>query len=111
MRWGSKLEAAARKALGRCFNKLYRTGHGHGSASRSWAMMPNWLTVMSDGSCHNKHSKFESKTQANVMSGKINVMSDPVNVMSCVMSGPRTTKSCQITIWLQMLKKRPKVMS
>ena len=99
MRWGSKLEAVARKALGRCLNKSYRTGRGHGSASRSPATVPNWLTVTSDGSCHNKHSKI----QANVMSGKLHVMSDPVNVMSGVMSGPHTTKSSQITLWLQMV--------
>ena len=100
MRWGSKLEAVARKALGRCLNKSYRTGRGHGSTSRPPATMPDWLTVASDGSCHKKYSK----TQANVMSCKINVMNDPVNVMSGIMSGPHTTKSGQITLRLQVLK-------
>ena len=107
MHWGSKLEAVARKALGGCVHKSYRTGCGYGSASRSPAMMPNWLTVTGDGSYHKKYSK----TQANVMSGKINVMSDPVNVMSGIMSGPYTAKSGQITLRLQMLTKCTGVMN
>ena len=69
---------------------------------------PRCLIVLArDGSCHKKYLKI----QANVMSGDINVMSNPVNVMSGVMSGPHTTKSGQITLWLRMLKKCPKVMS